>query len=286
MGSWCSAIELHPHGRLKILRQGGSDEIAAVAATLRAAGCVFAEEEAKLLVSEGKDPERLAAMVERRAAGIPLEHVVGWAEFCGLRVAVEEGVFVPRPRSELLVAESLRLLAGSTGPIVVDLCCGSGAIGAAITAGGTRPIELHAADIDPVAIRSARLNLASAGGTVHEGDLFEPLPGSLRGRVDLIAVNAPYVPTGELDLMPREARLHEPRMALDGGADGADVQRRVAAASRAWIRPGGHLLTETTAEGARPLVECFEEAGLAAQVRRSEELEAAVVIGTAAKPPL
>ena len=88
-------------------------------------------------------------------------------------------------------------------------------------------LELHAADIDPAAVRCARRNLAAAGGQVYEGDLYEPLPAALRGRVDVLVANVPYVPTEEIGLLPPEARLHEPRVALDGGADGLDVLRRV-----------------------------------------------------------
>ncbi|WP_324274145.1 hypothetical protein [Blastococcus brunescens] len=97
---------------------------AAVVGRLRAAGCVFAEDEARLLVAEAGSRARLAELVRRRVAGEPLEHLLGWAEFGGLRVAVEPGVFVPRRRSELLVTEAAVLAPGSA--VVVDLCCGSG----------------------------------------------------------------------------------------------------------------------------------------------------------------
>ena len=130
--------------------------------------------------------------------------------------------------------------------VVVDLCCGSGAVGAALAA-ALDPAELHAADIDSAAVRCARRNLAAAGGRVYQGDLYEPLPGGLRGRVDILVANAPYVPTGDLGLLPPEARLHEARLALDGGPDGLDTLRRVAAraASPGWHR-GGHLLSEAS----------------------------------------
>lgn len=98
-----------------------------IVATLRDAGCVFAEDEARLLVSEARNPVELAAMVERRVGGLPLEQVFGWAAFCGLRIAVEPGVFVPRPGTELLVREAAAL--SRPGAVVVDLCCGSGAVG-------------------------------------------------------------------------------------------------------------------------------------------------------------
>ena len=94
---------------------------AAVVARLRAAGCVFAEEEARLLLAEAQSPAGLEALVRRRVAGEPLEHLLGWAEFCGLRIMVTPGVFVPRRRSELLVHEAATL--APSRAVVVDLCC-------------------------------------------------------------------------------------------------------------------------------------------------------------------
>jgi release factor glutamine methyltransferase len=249
----------------------------AIVTRLRAAGCVYAEDEARLLVAAAATPADLAAMVDRRVIGIPLEHVLGWAEFCGVRIAVDPGVFVPRRRTEFLV----RRAAALAGPraVVVDLCCGSGAVGASLAAATDR-IELHASDIDPAAVRCARRNVAAAGGHVYEGDLYEPLPAALRGRVDLLVVNAPYVPTGEVDLLPREARIHEPRVALDGGADGLDVQRRVVVAASRWLAPGGHLLVETSERQVPLTVESFARSGFIPRVARSDELNATVVIGT------
>ena len=168
---------------------------------LRAAGCVFAEDEARLLISAARTPADLAAMVDRRVAGLPLEHVLGWAEFCGLRIAVDPGVFVPRRRTEFLVRPPGRRPRRAT-TVVVDLCCGSGAVGAALVAALDR-VELYAVDIDPAAVRCARRNVAAAGGQVYEGDLYEPLPATLRGRVDVLVANAPYVPTEAIGLLPR-----------------------------------------------------------------------------------
>jgi len=202
--------------------------------------------------------------------------VLGWAEFCGLRIGLEPGVFVPRARTELLVREALAL--APPGAVVVDLCCGSGAVGAALAASVAR-VELHAADVDPVAVRCARRNLESSGGHAHEGDLYEPLPATLRGRVDLLVANVPYVPTEEIAVMPREARLHEPPAALDGGADGLDVARRVIAEAPRWLAPGGHLLFETSEPQAPLAVEAVDHAGLSPRVARSDELEATVVVG-------
>jgi release factor glutamine methyltransferase len=260
---------------------------------LRAAGCVFAEDEARLLISAASTPADLAAMVDRRAAGQPLEHVVGWAKFRGLRIAVDPGVFVPRRRSEFLVREAVGLAGGAAashtgqaGPpaVIVDLCCGSGALGAAVTAALDRA-ELHAADVDPAAVRCARRNLAACGGRVYEGDLYQPLPSTLRGRVGILLANVPYVPTEAVQTLPPEARLHEARLALDGGPDGLDVLRRVAAAAPLWLAPGGHLLIETSERQASRAAEAFARHGLAARVVSSADLNATVIIGTRAVRP-
>jgi release factor glutamine methyltransferase len=265
---------------------------------LRAAGCVFAEDEARLLISAAQTPADLAAMVDRRVSGLPIEHLLGWAEFCGLRIEVDVGVFVPRRRTEFLVHQAAALarsvvhraavpadqaLTARTRTVVVDLCCGSGAVGAAVVATLDR-VELYAVDIDPAAVRCARRNVAAAGGRVYEGDLCEPLPATLRGHVDILLANAPYVPTEAIGLLPPEARIHEPRVALDGGADGLDVVRRVSAAAPLWLAPGGHLLVETSDRQAPQTVAAVARDGLIPRVASSEELNATVVIGT--RPPL
>lgn len=243
---------------------------------LRSAGCVFAEDEAELLLSAAADPAGLASLLERRVSGLPLEHVLGWAEFCGLRIAVDPGVFVPRRRTEFLVRQAAALAPGRA--VVVDLCCGSGALGRAL-ASSLREVELHAADVEPAAVRCARRNVGGLG-TVYEGDLFEPLPPSLRGRVDVLLANVPYVPTDDVELLPAEARVHEPRVALDGGGDGLDVMRRVVAEAADWLAPGGSLLVEASERQAARARETVGSTGLAARVVVSEELYATVVVGT------
>ncbi|GAA4956043.1 putative protein N(5)-glutamine methyltransferase [Streptomonospora halophila] len=250
----------------------------AVVARLRAAGCVFAEDEADLLFSAALGSADLDAKVGRRAAGVPLEHVVGWAAFAGLRVAVDPGVFVPRRRTEFLVARAAAL--APERPAVVDLCCGSGALGAALAA--VRPgAELHAADVDPAAVACARRNVAAFGGTVYTGDLYDPLPRGLRGRVDVLMANVPYVPTGEIGLLPGEAREHEARTALDGGPDGLATLRRVSAAAPVWLAPGGRLLFETSERQAETAAAIAAGDGFWVQVEADEEIGATVVVATA-----
>ena len=205
-------------------------------------------------------------MVERRVAGLPLEHLLGWAEFCGLRIAVDPGVFVPRRRTEFLVQQAVAVARPSA--IVVDLCCGSGALGAAIVAAVS--VQLYAVDIDPAAVACARRNVDSSGGRVYVGDLYAPLPDTLQGRVDIVVANVPYVPTGEVRLLPPEARIHEARFALDGGADGLDLLRRVAAEATRWLAPGGHLLVETSVRQSQSAQQAFARCGLRARVATSD----------------
>jgi release factor glutamine methyltransferase len=230
-----------------------------VVARLRAAGCVFAEDEARLLASAADSRAELDVLVTRRVDGLPLEHVLGWAEFHGRRIAVEEGVFVPRRRSEFLIDEALART--SPGAIVVDLCCGSGALGAALAA-AVGPLELHAVDLDPVAVRCAKRNLAGCGGVAYVGDLYAPLPPTLRGRVDVLLASPPYVPSDAIRLLPPEARDFEPALALDGGADGLDVLRRVVAEAPQWLAPGGRLYVESSEAQAAELVHAALAAGL------------------------
>ncbi len=244
---------------------------------LRAAGCVFAEDEAQLLISAARTTAELDDMVNRRVAGFPLEHILGWAEFCGLRIAVDTGVFVPRQRTEFLVRQAIAL--ARSGAVVVDLCCGSGALGAVLAANVER-IDLHAVDIDPVAVRCAHRNITTAGGHVYEGDLFEPLPATLRNRVDILVANVPYVPTESIRLLPPEARIYEAPVALNGGADGLDVLRRVATEAALWLIPGGHLLVETSERQVPLAVEIFASNGLTPQVATDQNLDATIVIGT------
>ncbi len=291
---------------------------------LRAAGCVFAEEEAALILEQAALVDGAAdggaAEVDRlataREGGLPLEQVLGWAELAGVRVAVEPGVFVPRRRTELMVAEAVRLAlaqasghsrppgrrvagpdrplsgpgergaAGAAGAVVlVDLCCGSGAVALAVAhalGNAGVAVDVTAADVDPVAVRCARRNLP--GARVLRSDLVDALPDDLRGRVDVLTANVPYVHTAALPLMPREAREHEPRLSLDGGADGLAVLRRVAAVAPIWLAPGGTLLVETSERQQPAAVAALEHAGLRGRVRTDDDLGAVVVLGT--RPPL
>jgi release factor glutamine methyltransferase len=241
---------------------------------LRAAGCVYAEDEAALLTEATGDPDELERLVARRVAGEPLEAILGWAEFRGLRIAVEPGVFVPRARTGVLVEQALPHV--RNGTVVVEMCAGAAAVAAAVAA-EVPGAEAHAAELDPVAVRAARRNLDPA--RVYEGDLFDALPARLRGRIDVLVANAPYVPSGEIALMPSEARDHEPRLALDGGADGLDVQRRIAALAPEWLAPGGVLIIETSERQASGTVALLAAAGFEAHAVHDDELDGTAAVG-------
>jgi release factor glutamine methyltransferase len=248
-----------------------------ISSRLRAAGCVYAEDEADLLLAEAHTPAELEALVVRRASGVPLEQVLGWAELCGVRVSLVPGVFVPRRRTALLAREALSLVPTAIDrPVVLDLCCGSGAVGAVVVA-ELPHVELHAVDVDPAAVSCARGNLPDRA--IHLGDLYDPLPERLRGSVHVVVANAPYVPTSELRLLPRDVREHEPAVALDGGHDGLEVQRRVVLGAREWLADGGHVLVETSIDQAAGSIEAMSGAGLTARLVSSPDDGATVVVG-------
>ncbi|WP_062519019.1 putative protein N(5)-glutamine methyltransferase [Demequina silvatica] len=246
------------------------------AARLRAAGSVFAEDEATLIreAADGDDA-RLEAMLARRIAGDPLEQVVGWVAFAGLRIPVAPGMFVPRRRTELVA----RLASAAAPPdgVVVDLCCGVGAIAVAVAA--ARPdVTVVAADVDPAAVALAAASLAPYRASSLVSDVDAALR-HLDGTVDVLAACPPYVPTAAIPLMPREARDHEPRRALDGGPDGARLQRAVLAASSRLLRPGGTVVVETSEALIGLTAEAAADEGLVVRVERDEELGAVVVVG-------
>jgi release factor glutamine methyltransferase len=247
-------------------------------ARLRAAGCVFAEDELAVLSAAAADEDELATLVGRRTKGEPLEQVVGYADFCGVRIRLRPGVFVPRVRSGLLARIAISSAERKTAPIVVDLCCGSGAL-AAVVATRVRVGALHAADVDAAAVACAGDNLAAWGGHVHHGDLFAALPTSLLGRIDVLLANVPYVPTEHIRLLPAEARLHEPRTALDGGLDGLDLLRAVAKTAPSWLAPGGVMLSEVMAAQAEAATVVMHESSLRPEIVTDDDLEATVVLG-------
>lgn len=245
---------------------------------LRRAGCVFAEDEAALLIDDSADAAQLAALAARRVAGEPLEHILGWARFCGLRIAVADGVFVPRVRTELLVDEALHHLRGLVAPTLLDLCCGVAPIATAV-ASSDPAVVVVAADLSEAELAVARRNLARFGGRaeVHRGDLFDAVPRGFEGRFDVVAANAPYVPTGEIALMPGEARDHEEPIALDGGLDGLSLHRRIAAGAARWLAPDGVLLIETSERQAEATQALCDASDLRAEIVRDDDRDAVAI---------
>ncbi|CAA9345536.1 MAG: Uncharacterized methyltransferase SCO7062 [uncultured Nocardioidaceae bacterium] len=262
------------------MTDGPAPDLASLVARLRVAGCVYAEEEAALLSEAANGLASLDVLAGRRLAGEPLEQVVGWVAFAGLRLAVAPDVFVPRRRTELLVREAARW--AQPGAVVLDMCCGSGAVAAALEA-AVPGLDVWATDVDPAAQACARRNLPPPA-RVLGGDLFAALPPALRGQVDLLVASPPYVPTAALPLMPREARLHEPRAALDGGHDGLAVHRRLLAEAVDWLAPGGHVVLECGEDQTAELTRQFSTYGLGAHGVHDALTGGSVVVGTGEGP--
>jgi release factor glutamine methyltransferase len=220
------------------------DDADDLVARLRAAGCVFAEEEAAEIrrVLGAGDP---SSIVAARARGVPLEQALGRARFAGVDVEVGPGVFVPRHRAAGLVAAAAA--AAPAARVAADLGCGSGAIAAALTR-RLPHTAVHACDIDPAAVATAARNGAVFGFVAHHGSWWEALPGSLLGRVDLAVAYLPHVPTRLLGTIPRDFREHEPARTVDGGFDGLDPFRAVLAAAPKWLATDGVLVTLMAAE--------------------------------------
>jgi release factor glutamine methyltransferase len=231
-------------------------------AELAAAGCVSAGAEAGWLLEEAAGPAELRAMVGRRVEGEPLQYVIGWAPFGPLKLRVGPGVFVPRPETEGLADRAAAFLRAAPRPrVAVDLCTGSGPI-ACFLAAEVPGARVLATELDPGALVWARVNTDRFGVELLAGDLDEPLPAELAGRVDVLCANVPYVPSGAIATLPRDVRDHEPRLALDGGPDGLDLLRRLAPRARRWLAPGGRLLCEIGDDQAEPALALLTAAGL------------------------
>lgn len=222
---------------------------------LARAGCISPVEEADaLLEAAGGDPFALAAMLERRIGGEPLPWITGSIRFCGLDVRVAPGVYVPRWQTEPLARLAASLL--PPAGVAIDLCTGAGAV-AMVLASAAPAARVFATDVDALAVACARSN----GVDAYEGVLDEPLATALEGVVDVLTAVPPYVPSGELRLLPRDVQAHEPMSALDGGPDGTEVLAEVVRRSPRWLRPGGALVLELGSDQADLLAPVLGEAG-------------------------
>lgn len=250
----------------------------AVVARLRAAGCIAAEEEAHELLASATNAGGLEDSLTRREDGEPLAWIVGGLEFCGRWVRVARGVYVPRVQSEELARRAARLLPERGR--AADLCCGAGAIAAHLLA------EVPTASVIGVDRDAAAVVCAARNG-VHAvvGDLDLPL-GRARS-FDVVTAVPPYVPTGELRLLPADVQRHEPRLALDGGADGLDVARRVVAAASRLLAPGGWLLIELGGHQDRELTPALAAAGFCeVETWSDEDGDLRGLAARAGRPPL
>jgi release factor glutamine methyltransferase len=212
--------------------------LAELTARLSRAGFIAAEDEAsELMARAAGDVGLLDSLVARRLTGEPLAWVTGSTSFCGIEIRMDPGVYVPRWQSEPLARRAVKCLP-ATG-VAIDLCTGSGAIARTLMV--NRPgAQVMASEIDERAVACAVAN----GVEVYRGDLFDPLPRTLEGRVDVVVGVVPYVPTPSLPLLQRDTFTFESALSYDGGSDGTDILRRVLGASPRFLRPGGALLLE------------------------------------------
>lgn len=226
-----------------------------VTRTLSEAGCLAASEEAgELIRAADGDDALLADLVARRTGGEPVAWLTGEVDFCGYRLFVSPGVYVPRPQTEPLARRAASLLP-ATG-VAVDLCTGNGAI-AKVLASVAPTARVLATEIDPAAVRCARRN----GVEVFEGSLDDPLPLVIEHWVDVMTAVVPYVPTGAIRLLPRDVQAFEPTLALDGGADGTDLLAAVVRRSGRWLADGGWLFLELGGDQAEPIGRLLQERG-------------------------
>ena len=228
---------------------------ASVTQTLAEAGCIAASAEAdELITVAAGDPDVLDDLVARRTTGEPLAWLTGAVTFCGLSLFVAPGVYVPRGQTEPLARRAATLL--PPAGVAVDLCTGAGAIAAVMTA-AVPTAQVLATELDENAARCARRN----GIEVFEGFLDDPLPHELEHRVDVLTAVVPYVPTDSIRLLPRDVQAFEPRLALDGGADGTDLLMEVARRSTRWLKPRGWLLLELGGDQASVMERLLRDVG-------------------------
>lgn len=203
----------------------------------------------------GRELDRYRELVRRRAAGEPLQSILGETEFYSHAFKVAKGVFIPRPETERLVEIAAGLLAPPDrrllAPVAVEIGCGSGVIGICLALEIPR-LTVHAVDLDAGAVELTRHNAHIHGVDgrmhVHQGNRFDPLPRNLRGTVDLLVSNPPYIRSGDIPGLAAEVREHDPHTALDGGKDGLDSYRAIAHAMAQWLRPGGLVALEIGAD--------------------------------------
>lgn len=226
-----------------------------------------------LVMVEEVDADRASAfeaLVARRAAREPLQHLTGVAWFRGTSVAVGPGVFVPRPETELLAGWAVEQAGSLTEPVVVDLCTGSGAVAKAI-AEEVPGARVHAVELDPAAHAWAERNLAGTGVELRLGDLATAFD-HLLGEVDVVTCNPPYVPLEAWESVAVEARDHDPHLALFSGQDGLDAIRLLEQRAAVLLRPGGVVGAEHAEAQAESAPAVFSATGRWVEVRDHRDL--------------
>ena len=217
------------------------------------------------------DAARYRALVARRTAREPLQYLLGFEDFHGLRLAVTPDVLIPRPETEGLVEWAVEILRDQPAPIAADIGTGSGAIACALARSLPKlrvlAVERCAPALAVAALNVRKLELSRRVKLVP-GDLLEPL-GPLRGRLDLVISNPPYIPSAIVGSLPHEVSGFEPRQALDGGADGMTVLRRIITGAPLVLRPRGCLMMEIGEDQAGPLASLMAAEGFTGiQARR------------------
>ena len=218
----------------------------------------------------GDELDRYREVVRRRAGGEPLQHILGEVEFYSRAFKVERGVFIPRPETERLVEIAAGLLAPGDRnllePRAVEIGCGTGVVAVSLALEVPR-LAVWAVDANPAAVSLSRRNAHRHGVegrvTVLEGSRFDPVPKHLKGELDLVVSNPPYVRSGEIPELAAEVKDYDPHLALDGGPDGLRFYRALASGVGAWLRPGGALAVEIGAEQGADVPEVFAASGFA-----------------------
>ncbi|MEJ7707613.1 MAG: methyltransferase domain-containing protein [Nocardioidaceae bacterium] len=244
----------------------------AVVARLREAGCVYAEEEARLLLANFRNVAQLEPAVQRRETGEPLEHVLGYAVFCDLRIAVHRPVFIPRRRAEGLAKAAVDEVRSSRrgDTWFLDLGCGSGAIAATVVS-ATESSKVWASDVSAEAVACARLNAARYGYTVVLSDWWTQLPRELAGSLDVVAAYLPHVPDARVHDVPTDYRRAEEERAWRGGNDGLSALRSVLPGLGNWLAPTGVFMTLLAREQVAQAAASAREQGWAVTSREVDD---------------
>jgi release factor glutamine methyltransferase len=210
-----------------------------------------------------KEQARFRSAIDRRVDGEPIAYIKGYAEYRDLEIIVEPGVFVPRDSSEFLAEQAIRRLRKRKHPVHVDLATGAGTVALAV-ANEVSAARVYGADISDDAVKLARRNARrlKLRATFKAGDLFDPLPATLLGSVDVITVHPPYVAADELEDLPDEIKEWEPVHTLtDHSDDGLGLVRRTVEEAPAWLRRNGWLLMETDPDRAKDVKKVFRRGG-------------------------